>query len=84
MSEIEEKLRRALTELDRRVKLMASAAEKPDLRPLFAEVDALAGQLPAGSSPQLRHYLQQRSYEKARLFLEDRDAENAAGNCGRH
>jgi hypothetical protein len=33
--------------------------------------------------PQLRHYLHQKSYRKAHLFLQDRDAENARGNCGR-
>jgi hypothetical protein len=28
------------------------------------------------------HYLRKKSYEKARLWLEGRDAENARGNCG--
>jgi len=31
----------------------------------------------------LLHYLHRKSYEKARLFLEGRGAENAAGSCGR-
>jgi hypothetical protein len=29
----------------------------------------------------LLHYLHRKSYEKARLWLEDRDAENARGGC---
>jgi hypothetical protein len=37
--------------------------------------------LPRETDPQLRHYLQKKSYEKARLFLQGRDAENQAGNC---
>jgi len=28
------------------------------------------------------HYLHKKSYEKARLWLEGREAENKAGNCG--
>ena len=30
----------------------------------------------------LLHYLHKRSYQKARLYLEGRDAENQAGQCG--
>jgi len=29
----------------------------------------------------LLHYLQKKSYEKARLYLQGRDAENQLGNC---
>jgi hypothetical protein len=38
--------------------------------------------LPAGTSPDLLHYLHKRSYEKARLWLQGRDAENVDGPCG--
>jgi hypothetical protein len=72
----------ALIELDSAVKSMRTANPKPNLVPIFARIDALARELPRGTDPTLLHYLQKKSYEKARLFLEGRDAENAAGNCG--
>ncbi len=31
---------------------------------------------------EILHYLHKRSYEKARFWLQGRDAENAQGNCG--
>lgn len=79
---IEQNILRALTELDGAVKAMPTANPKPNLLPMFARLDELAGQLPREADPDLRHYLQKKSYEKARLFLEGRDAENQVGNCG--
>jgi hypothetical protein len=58
-------------------------ANPPDLLALFARLDALERELGAEAHPQLRHYMHQKSYRKAHLFLQDRDAENARGNCGR-
>jgi hypothetical protein len=71
----------ALLELENAVKKMPAANPKPDLRPLFARIDELTKQLPRDADPTLLHYLHKKSYEKARLFLQDRDAENQAGNC---
>ncbi|MDB6020172.1 MAG: hypothetical protein JWQ04_29 [Pedosphaera sp.] len=82
MTATEKTIWETLTELDRQVKLMPSANPKPNLLPLFARLDELTRQLPPQTSPDLLHYLHKKSYEKARLFLEGRDAENAAGNCG--
>jgi hypothetical protein len=82
MTEIEQTIRRTLVELDETVKAIATTNPKPDLLPLFRRLDELSRQLPRGTAPELLHYLQKKSYEKARLFLEGRDAENAAGNCG--
>ena len=48
---------------------------------LFARIDELAKELPRDSDPVLLHYLHKKSYQKARLFLQGREAENAAGNC---
>jgi hypothetical protein len=79
----EQEILHALTELDQKVKGMAAANPKPDLRPLFAKLDNLTRQLPPQTAPDLLHYLHRKSYEKARLFLEGRGAENAAGSCGR-
>jgi hypothetical protein len=78
---VETKLLDALGELDQAVKSLPTASPKPDLLPLFARLDELAKQLPPDTDPTLLHYLHQKSYEKARLFLRGRDAENRAGNC---
>ena len=55
----------------------------PDLLALFAQLDALEQEIGPGYDPQLRHYLHQKSYRKAHLHLQGRDAENLRGNCGR-
>lgn len=80
-SPLKQNLLKALVELDVAVQSMPSASPKPDLLPLFARIDALAKQLPHDADPALLHYLQKKSYGKARLFLQGRDAENQAGNC---
>jgi hypothetical protein len=71
----------ALEELERTVKSMPTANPKPNLLSLFARIDDLTCRLPRDTDPTLLHYLHKKSYEKARLFLQDRDAENQAGNC---
>jgi hypothetical protein len=71
----------ALVELDNAVKTMPVTNPKPNLLPLFARIDELTKQLPRDADPTLLHYLHKKSYEKARLFLQDRDAENQVGNC---
>ena len=78
---VEKQLLEALAELEQAVRSMSSAVQKPDLRPLFSRIDGLAAQLPRGTDPSLVHYLQKKSYAKARLHLLGRDAENQAGNC---
>ena len=81
MTETERKILQSLVELDRAVKSMPSANPKPNLLPLFARLDEMTRQLPPDTDPSLLHYLHKKSYEKARLFLEGRDAENQVGNC---
>jgi hypothetical protein len=78
---IEKNLLDALVELDNAVKTMPSANPKPSLLPLFSRLDELTRQLPTDTDPALLHYLHKKSYEKARLYLQGRDAENQAGNC---
>ena len=77
----EKNLLAALTQLDSVVRTMSVTNPKPNLLPLFARIDELAQQLPRDTDPTLRHYLQKKSYEKARLYLQGREAENQAGNC---
>jgi len=55
----------------------------PDLLAIFARLDALEAELDSSYPAQLRHYLHQKSYRKAHLWLQGRDAENLRGNCGR-
>lgn len=76
MQESEQKLLNALLELESAVARMPTANPKPNLSAKFQEIDALTTQLPKGTHPQLIHYLQRKSYQKARLFLQGRDAEN--------
>jgi hypothetical protein len=78
---LEKNLLNALIELDNAVKSMPTANPKPNLLPIFSHIDELAKQLPRNADPTLLHYLHKKSYEKARLFLQDRDAENQIGNC---
>jgi hypothetical protein len=80
-SVIESALLAALLELEEAVKSLATAKPKPSLLPLFARIDELAARLPRDTDPTLLHYLHKKSYEKARLYLQGRDAENQLGNC---
>lgn len=81
MSQTESAILEALLELERAVAVMPTANPKPNLLPIFARIDQLAAQLPTDADPTLLHYLRKKSYEKARLFLQGRDAENQIGNC---
>ncbi len=81
MTETEQQLLAALRELERAVATMATAQPKPNLLALFTRLDDLTRQLPRHADSSLLHYLHKKSYEKARLFLEGRDAENQLGNC---
>ena len=78
---LERNLLNALIELENAVKAMPTANPKPNLVPLFNRLDELTRQLPRDADPALLHYLHKKSYEKARLFLQGRDAENQLGNC---
>ena len=79
MTELERDILTALVELEVTVKSLRTTQPKPDLRSAFERLDQLARALPPGSDPNLLHYLHKKSYEKARLLLEGRDAENARG-----
>ena len=78
---IENQLLAALAQLDETVKALATANPKPNLLPLFTRIDELTQQLPRDTDPALLHYLHKKSYEKARLYLQGRDADNQVGNC---
>lgn len=56
--------------------------DPPDLMAIFACLDSLEKEIDASYPAQLRHYLHQKSYRKAHLYLEGSDNENVRGNCG--
>ena len=78
---VETELLATLSHLEATIASLPTANPKPSMLPLFARIDELAAQLPPGTDPTLRHYLQKKSYQKARLFLQGREAENQIGNC---
>ena len=82
MTATEQDILTTLRDLERNVAAMPTAQPKPNLLPIFARLDELTQRLPPQTPPDLVHYLRRKSYQKAQLFLEGRDAENAAGNCG--
>ena len=81
MTETEKNILHALLDLEATVQALPTANPKPSLLPLCTRLDELTHALPRDTDPSLLHYLHKKSYEKARLFLEGREAENQAGNC---
>lgn len=84
MTGTEQDILESLLALERAVASMPTANPKPDLMAMFARIDDLTHQLPRDTDPSLLHYLHKKSYEKARLFLQGREAENSRGNCHGH
>ena len=78
---IENALLNALLELENAVQTLATARPKPSLLTLFSKIDALVQQLPSNTDPNLLHYFHKKSHQKARLYLQGREAENQVGHC---
>ena len=74
MTAVERTLLATLLDLETAIRDRASAQAKPDFKSWFARLDGLANQLPSTDHPMLLHYLRQRSYEKARLYLQKESA----------
>jgi len=81
MTNVEQSILEALLDLDAAVITMPIAKTKPNLLSIFDRIESLTRQLPPGTSPDLLHYLKKKSYEKARLFLQGREAEVPRGSC---
>lgn len=81
MTQSEQELHAALVALEAAVRDVAGG-RRVDLLPLLARVDELGAALPAGTDPQLRHFLERKSFEKVRLWLEQRRSEITRGLCG--
>jgi hypothetical protein len=82
MTQLEQDILKALLDLETAVATIHTANPKPDLAALFARIEQLTHELPKDTDPSLLHYLHKKSYEKGRLFLQGRDAENKLGTCG--
>jgi len=81
MTATEQAILDALLDLEAKAAQMATANPKPNLIPLFTHLDRLVEQLPPGTDPELRHFLERKSYEKARLKLQGLAAKR--GSCGK-
>ena len=66
----EDSVLEALLGLERAVASTTPPTPNPALRPALVRIGELTSQAPADLDPQLRHFLQRGSYEKARLWLE--------------
>ena len=83
MTKLEHDLLDHLLELEATVKTLPTANPKPNLLPLFQRIEEVADQLPRSTAPDLLHYLQKMSYQKARQWLEGRFTEIQKGGCQR-
>ena len=83
MTALEKSILNTLVELEEAVKGFRTANPRPDLAPIFLQLDRMASQLPEGTDPNLLHYMKKKSYQKAMFFLQGPETENAQSN-GRH
>jgi hypothetical protein len=74
MTATEQEILDNLRHLERAAGAMTGANPKPDLRPIFTRLEELARRLPASTGRDLRHFLERKSYQKARALLEGRDS----------
>lgn len=81
MNETEREILATLNDLETKVQSMKTPNPKPNLLPVFEKLEVLTRALGPAADHSLLHYLHKKSYEKARLYLEGRDAENARGSC---
>lgn len=81
MSETESEILATLRDLEEKVRSIKTTNPKPNLLPIFERLETLTTALGRQADPSLLHYLHKKSYEKARLYLEGREAENARGAC---
>lgn len=81
MTETEKVILSHILELEATLVVPITAGPRPSLRPHLERLRELTHSLPPGTDPTLLHYLHKQSWEKARYFLQGREAENAAGNC---
>jgi DNA phosphorothioation-dependent restriction protein DptG len=82
MTDTEHQLHAALVALEAAARPETREAPRPNLQPLFERIDALTAALPADADRQLRHFLERKTYAKAREWLEDRRRTGTASDIG--
>lgn len=82
MTRLEAEILEQLILLESTATAKVAEGPRPGVLPIVQRLTELTRRLPPDTDPSLLHYLHKRSYEKARFFLQGRDAENAEGNCG--
>lgn len=70
MRPIEQNLIEALDQLEDRTARLRTGQTDVDLAGCLRRLDELSASLPPDTDPRLRHFLQSRSYQKARLWLD--------------
>jgi hypothetical protein len=80
MTALEKSILSKLVELEEAVKGLGTGSPKPNLAPIFLQLDGMTSELPRDTDPNLLHYLNKKSYQKAMFFLQGRESENAQSN----
>ena len=78
MTDLESELLGELRRLDEVGRNSPGPGPRPDLPGALARIADLTRRLPAGTSPELLHFLHKRSLEKAQRFLEGKNPEPGA------
>lgn len=74
MTSVETQILEAIVEMDRRIQAMKQGGGKPELLPLWRKLDALCAELPRDTHLKLIHFLENKSYERAREWIEENRA----------
>jgi hypothetical protein len=71
MTELERALLDALKELESALAADRGGVVRSDVGAALRRIDTLSAQLPDSADPELKHFLQRKSYEKARMRLQE-------------
>jgi hypothetical protein len=83
ISDFYKSVEQALLEYFKAIDAQKLPGEKTPLRPHFERLDALCSDMPNDTDSQLRHYMKQKSYEKALRFVQGQSHLNQDGGCTR-
>lgn len=81
MNSLERQILEEIQVYEDMVRRLPTMNPKPDLMAIFQRLDEMTARLPRGTDPNLLHFMHKKSYEKARLWLQERHAEIARGGC---
>ena len=81
MNDLEHQILEEIQGYEDLVRRLPTMNPKPDLMAVFQRLDEMTARLPRGTDPNLLHFMHKKSYEKARLWLEEHHSEIARGGC---